>query len=103
MTIATETRVQRGYFRRYYQRTKPVRQEQARENRKCRYRRGWVKYLIAELHAYWSAERQGASSETTLQLILDYRPTSDQWMTYVCAGRSRHLIGRRQTRIRSTG
>jgi hypothetical protein len=102
MTITTHARVQRGYYRAYYERTAETRRQKAREGKKCRCRRGWAKWLIAELIAYWYAEATG-HDQPTLDAILFYQPTSDQWMSYASDGLNRRSIGSRERQIRSTG
>src|SRR5688572_26066500 len=102
MTITTHTRVQRGYYRRYYAENRDDIRPRERENKRCRYRRGWANWLMAELRAYWSAETMGVSQKT-LDAILYSLPTSSQWMTFACVGRSKHSTGKSETQIRSTG
>lgn len=104
MTITTQARVERGtdYYQRYYRRTAEVRRTKARENSKCRYRRGWANWLIAELIAYWYAAEHGASPQS-LQLILDSRPTSNLWMRFAFVGRNKRSTGKNDTPIRSIG
>jgi hypothetical protein len=102
MTITTHTRVQRGFYRCYYQRTAEIRREKAREGSKCRYRRGWANWLIAELIAYWSAERMGVSNQR-LDTMLYSQPTSSQWMSYASVGRSKRSTGSPAGPTQSTG
>jgi hypothetical protein len=100
MSIPTHVRVERGYFKRYYERTKEVRRSEASERMRWHYRLGWAEYLIEELVAYWYAESTG-QDQRTLDAILHFQPTSDQWTRYVSAGRSRLSIGSHEKQIRS--
>ncbi len=102
MTVTTHTRVERGYFRRYYKQTGAIRRSEARENFRCRYRRGWARWLIVELCAYWSAEATGASPQI-LESILFSLPTSDQWMRYACDGPNKRSIGKKGRQTLSIG
>lgn len=101
MTITTHTR-ERGFYRRYYRATAEIRRMKARETSKCRYRRGWANWLIAELIAYWYAESVGESPQS-LQLILDFQPTSNQWMRFASVGRSKRSTGSDVKPTPSTG
>lgn len=102
MTIPTHVRVQRGFYRRYYERTAEVRRQKKREDERWRYRLGWAEWLIEELETYWYAESSG-HDQKTLDAILCSRPTSDQWTVYVSAGRNRLLTGSPEKPIQSTG
>lgn len=102
MTSCTHTRVQRGYFRDYYAENRDELRPYHRENKRCRYRRGWAKWLLHELTAYWYAEARGVSPQS-LSSMLDSQPTCDQWMSFACVGRGKRSIGRSAEQIRSTG
>lgn len=102
MTIDTHIRAQRGYFRRYRQENlDEIRLRDAGEKR-CRYRRGWANWLVAELIAYWYAEQHGLSQQT-LDQILYSLPTSNQWMSFASDGLNRRSTGSHAKRTRSTG
>lgn len=102
MTIPTHVRVERGYFRRRYAERKDVLRSEASERFRWRYRLGWAEWLISDLTAYWHAEKTG-HDQKTLDAILFSQPTSDQWMSYVSAGRSRLSTGSPERQIQSTG
>ena len=102
MTTPNLVRVQRGYFRAYRSENLSARRSYDRELKKWHYRLGWAEWLIVELIAYWHAETTEAG-QPTLDAILYSRPTSNQWMSYVSAGRNRLSIGSPEKRIRSTG
>lgn len=101
MTISTHTRVERGYFRAFYERTKEVRRQQAREYIKCRYRRGCALQLLAELREFWANEQRW--QKILQQQTADSPVISEAWTTSARAGRVRLSIGSRATRIPSTG
>lgn len=97
MTITTHIRVQRGYFRRRYAERRDVLRPKESERQRWRYRLGWAEWLITELIAYWYAEATGESRQK-LESMLFSQPTSDQWMSYVTAGRNRLSTGSPHTR-----
>lgn len=101
MTIPTHVRVERGYFRRRYAARRDVLRSEASERMRWRYRLGCAEWLIEELVAYWYAEANG-HDQMTLDAILFSRLTSDQWTSYVSAGRSRLSTGSPEKPIPST-
>lgn len=98
MTITTHTRVQRGYYRRYYERTVEIRREKARESRKCRYRLGCALQLLEELRVHWEHERL-----STIRLTPPSLTIFEEWTTCASDGRNNASIGKSVLRIRSTG
>jgi hypothetical protein len=102
MTTPNVVRVQRGYFRAYRAENLSARRSYDRELKKWHYRLGWAEWLIVEMVAYWHAEATNLD-QRTLDAILYSRPTSNQWMNYVSAGRSRLSTGSPAKQIPFTG
>ena len=102
MTISTHTRVQRGYYRRYYAATAEVRRQKAREYYQCRCRRGWALWLIAELRKVWAEDNHQMMPMEEQPTPLS-QATWEVLMSYVRDGHVKPLTGPRRMRIRSTG
>ena len=106
MTISTHTRVERGYYRRYYAANADEIRPKARVRRKWDYLHGCALQLLEELREHWREEREQEQRQLSPRKIRLMRPslvTSQEWMHSANDGAGKLSIGRSVLRIRSTG
>jgi|SRR3954464_7482575 hypothetical protein len=108
MTISTHTRVERGYYRRYYAANADEIRPKARVRRKWDYLHGCALQLLEELREHWRQELEQEQRallpprkkiRSTRLSLATYR----EWMDCATDGVDKPSTGRSVLRIRSTG
>jgi hypothetical protein len=105
MTISTHTRVERGYYRRYYAANADELRPPQRVRRLCRYRLGCALQLLEELREFWREEKEREEREARMPIRLTPPSLviSQGWTNCANDGVSSVSTGRSVLRIRSTG